>query len=121
MRRLLFCVFMAGVLTAVMPSLSLALDGVMRTDKKGEDAFNSRCRLCHGEKGSGTDKGPPLVHRIYHPGHHSDLSFKLAVQRGVRAHHWRFGDMPRIEGVADEEIEAIIRFIRSLQKGAGIF
>lgn len=89
--------------------------------KAGEEVFNKKCSHCHGIKGSGTDKGPPLVHVIYRSGHHSDLSFRLAVQNGVRAHHWRFGDMPPVEGVAGNEIEEIIKYIRTLQREAGIF
>ncbi len=89
---------------------------------KGEALFNANCAKCHGVKGVGTDKGPPLVHRIYHPNHHADLSFRWAIEKGVRAHHWGFGDMPRVEGVkSPEEIELIIRYVRSIQKEAGIF
>ena len=42
--------------------------------------------------------GPPLVHKIYQPGHRSDMAFVLAAQNGVRAHHWPFGNRPPVEG-----------------------
>ena len=37
---------------------------------------------------------PPLVHKLYEPGHHSDMAFIMAAKNGVRSHHWRFGNMP---------------------------
>ena len=88
---------------------------------RGEVIFNKYCVQCHGAKGAGTDKGPPLVHKIYHPGHHADITFYLAADRGVKAHHWGFGDMPRVEGVKKEEVAMIISYVRQLQKEAGIF
>lgn len=86
----------------------------------GERVFTARCVACHGARGVGTDSGPPLVHKIYRPSHHGDFSFNLAVTRGVRAHHWKFGDMKKVEGVTRAEIEAIIAYVRALQREAGI-
>lgn len=88
---------------------------------KGESIYNEHCSVCHGEKGVGTDTGPPLVHKIYRPKHHANQSFHRAVKVGVRAHHWRFGNMPKIVGVSKEEIGMIIKYVRGLQKEAGIF
>ena len=45
----------------------------------------------------------------------------LAARRGVRAHHWGFGDMPPVEGVTDADIAAIIAYVRTLQKANGVF
>jgi len=87
----------------------------------GEAVYRAHCVQCHGMQATGTDKGPPLVHRFYHPNHHADITFRWAVQRGVRAHHWRFGDMPKIQGIGPEETEAVIAYIRGLQKKAGIY
>lgn len=87
----------------------------------GAELFGKHCVKCHGEGAKGTDKGPPLVNKIYHPNHHADLSFRWAIERGVRAHHWKFGDMPKVEGVSSSEIDALIKYIRGLQKAAGIF
>jgi hypothetical protein len=60
------------------------------------------------------------VHRIYEPDHHADPAFQLAVARGVRAHHWRFGDMAPVPGVSESDVTAIIGYIRWLQRQAGI-
>ena len=64
--------------------------------------------------------GPPLVHNIYNSGHHADASFHFAVRAGARQHHWRFGDMPPQEQVTDDEVPAIIAYVRELQQANGI-
>lgn len=84
-------------------------------------AFQVNCAECHGSNGSGRDGiAPPLVHNIYQPSHHGDIAFTLAVRHGVRAHHWRFGDMPPLERVGDESIAEITAYIRELQRANGI-
>jgi mono/diheme cytochrome c family protein len=88
--------------------------------ERGEQLFAAHCAVCHGPVGEGTTTGPPLVHIIYEPGHHSDESFHLAVQRGVQAHHWDFGPMPPVSGLSREEVTDIIAYIRDLQREAGI-
>ena len=69
---------------------------------------------------AGSDKGPPLVHKIYEPSHHGEESFYLAVRQGVRSHHWPFGDMPPVDGLSDDEVGRIIAYVRELQRAAGI-
>jgi mono/diheme cytochrome c family protein len=86
----------------------------------GKAAFESRCAVCHGENGAGSDKGPPLIHKIYEPGHHGDQAFWLAARNGVRSHHWRFGDMPPVEGVSDTQLGWIVKYIREVQSANGI-
>ena len=96
--------------------------GVMPEELKiGEEKFNSYCSRCHGLKGKGTDHGPPLVHKIYEPNHHGDFAFQRAAAQGVRAHHWNFGNMPKIEGVKPEDVNEIIHYVRWLQRQAGIY
>ena len=86
----------------------------------GERRYDQYCRICHGPLGTGTDAGPPLVHRIYEPGHHSDAAFRLAITRGVRAHHWGFGNMPPMPAMDSVEIAGVIAYVRWLQGKAGI-
>ncbi|RMH37928.1 MAG: cytochrome c [Nitrospirae bacterium] len=86
----------------------------------GEQKYAIFCSGCHGIEGQGTDHGPPLVHKIYEPSHHSDLAFQRAAANGVRAHHWNFGDMPPIEGITSHDVTEITRYIRWLQRQAGI-
>lgn len=87
----------------------------------GGTLFRQTCAVCHGVDLKGTNQGPPFLDRLYHPNHHSDASFRLAVQRGVIAHHWPFGNMPKIEGLSDQQIEAIITYVRDQQQQAGLY
>lgn len=87
----------------------------------GEAKFKANCAACHGGGGVGTSQGPPLVHKIYEPNHHGDAAFQRAAATGVRAHHWEFGNMPKIETVTPEDVDQIIQYVRWLQKQAGIF
>jgi mono/diheme cytochrome c family protein len=86
----------------------------------GETKFSAHCAACHGPRAVGTAQGPPLVHKIYEPSHHADVAFQRAALNGVRAHHWDFGNMPKIEGVSPEDVDQIIKYIRWLQRQAGI-
>jgi mono/diheme cytochrome c family protein len=87
----------------------------------GEAKFRANCAACHGVRAVGTKQGPPLVHKIYEPNHHADMAFQRAAENGVRAHHWEFGNMPKIEGVTSADVEQIIRYVRWLQREAGIY
>ncbi len=88
--------------------------------EEGERLFDRFCAACHGARASGTEQGPPLVHRVYEPAHHGDYAFVRAVTTGVRAHHWSFGDMPPVEEIEPEQIIKVIGYIRLLQREAGI-
>lgn len=88
----------------------------------GKLAFQSNCLTCHGENAVGQlGVAPPLIHKIYEPSHHGDESFQRAVTVGVRAHHWKFGNMPAIEGLTRGDVKAIIAYVRELQEVNGIF
>ena len=127
LRRLALGLFCAAALsplaTASGPQqpASVALPAMTPALNLGKMAYEAACAVCHGRNGVGTDKGPPFLHRVYHPGHHGDGAFYLAPKRGVRAHHWPFGDMPPVTGVSDAQIEKITAYIRALQKANGIF
>lgn len=88
--------------------------------REGKAVFDETCAACHGANASGTEQGPPLVHDIYNPGHHADLAFARAVQQGVRAHHWRFGNMPAQPHVSEAEVERVVQYVRELQRANGI-
>ena len=87
----------------------------------GQRIFEAKCADCHGANAAG-QKGiaPPLVHKVYGPSHHSDMAFVLAAKNGVRAHHWQFGNMPRIEGITDGEVKLVATYVRELQRENGI-
>jgi mono/diheme cytochrome c family protein len=86
----------------------------------GETTFNANCAACHGKQAVGTDHGPPFINKIYEPNHHGDQAFQLAAANGVKAHHWEFGNMPKVEGVAPGDVDQIVKYVRWLQRQAGI-
>jgi len=89
--------------------------------REGEGFYNANCAACHGPKGTGTQTGPPLVHIIYEPNHHSDAAFRRAAELGVVPHHWSFGPMPPVAGVTDADMDRIIGYVRWLQRQGGIY
>jgi len=86
----------------------------------GQKLFAKNCARCHGRGAKGTDQGPPFIHDIYKPGHHNDASFYRAVEKGVRAHHWQFGDMPPITDLPKSDLAEIINYVRHEQRKSGI-
>ena len=128
-------VWMVGVGLAVMVAALAACEsnatnqdatkpagGAMPAEvQAGEAKFSANCAACHGVRGVGTKQGPPLVHKIYEPNHHADVAFHRAAENGVRAHHWEFGNMPKIEGVTQPDVEQIIGYVRWLQREAGVY
>ncbi|GGF68589.1 MAG: cytochrome c [Terasakiella sp.] len=86
----------------------------------GKRTFSKNCESCHGENGSGSEQGPPLIHDIYNPGHHGDESFYRAAVSGVTSHHWNYGNMPAQPQVSQYDMENIINFIREVQSQNGI-
>lgn len=86
---------------------------------RGADIYEAKCAECHGSDLRGTDKGPSHLSEVYEPNHHADGAFILAIQRGAPAHHWRFGDMPRIDGLDGDDIAAVTAFVREQQRVHG--
>ncbi len=87
----------------------------------GRAVFETNCLQCHGEYALGTEQGPPLLHRYYEPGHHSDVAFQRAVAFGVQPHHWDFGPMPPVAGLSPDDVLAVTGYVRWLQRQAGIY
>ena len=102
-------------------STNVVIPDLTAQAKAGEALFAANCAECHGVNASGTNAGPPLVHKIYEPNHHGDLAFQLAAKQGVRAHHWPYGDMPPVPSVTEQDVNNIVAYVRSLQKANGIF
>jgi mono/diheme cytochrome c family protein len=99
---------------------ALVVPELTSEQETGRVLFDANCATCHGPNASGPDQGPPLVHQIYEPSHHGDMAFLLAARQGVRAHHWRFGNMPAIESVSDGDVQRITAYVRALQRANGI-
>ena len=102
-------------LQVVIPTLNL-------TEQNGERSFNTHCASCHGVNAAGkADLGPSFINKIYEPSHHGDDAFVLAAKNGVRAHHWRFGNMPPVLSASDNDLVDIIAYVRAIQKANGIY
>lgn len=94
--------------------------GLMPNPGAGKPLYEKNCASCHGADLKGGNQGPPFLHRIYEPSHHSDIAFQLAVKNGVRAHHWKFGDMKPVPGVSPDDVAHITAYIRMQQRRIGI-
>jgi mono/diheme cytochrome c family protein len=87
----------------------------------GKSLFEENCGSCHGVWGKGTDSGPALMHKFYVPSHHGDQAFYQAGLKGVRSHHWNFGDMPPVPGISSRALDKIVPYIRWLQKETKVY
>ena len=86
---------------------------------RGAEVYAESCASCHGADLRGTDIGPSHLSIVYEPNHHGDDAFRSAIANGARQHHWPFGDMPAVEGFSDDDVEAVIAFVRSEQQRQG--
>ena len=86
----------------------------------GQSLYEKNCSSCHGTWGDGSDKGPPLMHKLYLPSHHGDQAFYRAAMKGARAHHWGFGDMPAVKGISQRALNKIVPYVRWLQEQSDI-
>lgn len=109
----------ATIALILLPIAAVAC-GAGSPEQEGERLFADNCARCHGAGADGTLLGPPLVHRIYEPGHHADFTFYNAVKNGVVSHHWDFGDMPPVAGLSEDDVTQIIAYVRGLQREGGI-
>lgn len=85
----------------------------------GEPLYQSNCASCHGTDLRGTDTGPSHLSIVYEPNHHGDVAFVLAARNGVAQHHWRFGDMAPVPGLSDDDLAAIVAYVRENQRISG--
>jgi len=104
----------------VRQNLFLPEDNYAADARRGKTIYHDTCVVCHGTRARGSRQGPPLVHSTYHPAHHHDLAFHLAVKNGVKQHHWQFGHMPPVTGVTPEQVSDIVAYVRDEQRKAGI-
>ena len=94
-------------------------NGGSASAEDGSALYAARCAACHGADLRGTGMGPSQLSIVYEPKHHSDDSFRAAIRNGVSPHHWDFGPMPAVSGLDDDEITAIIAYIREAQQREG--
>lgn len=87
----------------------------------GKMAFESVCAKCHSVSLRGTDNGPPLLHPYYAPGAgHGDDVILATISNGRKGHHWKFGDMPKPEGLKPGQEKDVLTYVRAMQAANGI-
>ncbi len=111
----------SGAESAGSETVSVAVPELSDVAGQGAELFTANCSECHGATAGGSSQGPPLVDKIYEPGHHADFSFVRAVDVGSPQHHWQFGDMEPVPGLSAEDVNKIICYVRELQYANGIF
>lgn len=87
----------------------------------GQGLFVANCASCHGPSLRGTDQGPPLLHAWYAAGAgHDDTQVLKVIGNGTQGHMWKFGDMPKPDGVKAGQEKDILAYIRAMQAANGI-
>ncbi len=111
-------VIVVGASTAVAAALLAACggDGPKTPLERGEAVYGANCAQCHGADLAGTERGPSLLEPIYAPDQLSDEQFAAAIHDGVDEERWEFGPMPANGSISDEQIEAILTFVRAEQR-----
>lgn len=100
---------------------ALATPALSAQAQTGRKVFEQACASCHGTALRGTDAAPPLLHPFYAPGSgHGDDLVLAAIRDGAKAHHWKFGDMPKPEGVPAGREQDVLAYIRAVQAANGL-
>ncbi len=86
----------------------------------GKAAFEQVCATCHGTALRGSDTAPPLLHKFYEIGSgHGDDVILAAATGGAKSHMWKFGDMPKPEGLKPGQEKDVLTYIRAMQAANG--
>ncbi len=118
-RLALCCALAALVLSSCVDEIGAIAPQDRGQVAAGRVLYADTCASCHGTELRGTSSGPSLLSEIYEPNHHADGAFLSAVLRGSLAHHWRFGDMPPVAGLTQDDVAAIVAFVREQQRVQG--
>jgi mono/diheme cytochrome c family protein len=102
-------------ITVAFSSIAAACgaDGPRTELERGEAVYGGNCAQCHGGDLGGTDRGPSLLEPIYELDRLSDADVADAVRNGVEQRRWSFGPMPANGALTDEQIDAIVAFVRA--------
>jgi mono/diheme cytochrome c family protein len=110
---------MAVLITVVLAAAAGACGADANTDgDRGAAIYGANCASCHGAALEGTNLGPSLLDPVYAPDQLNDDEFRRAVRNGVEETRWDFGPMPANGGLGDEQIDAMLGFVRASQGAA---
>jgi mono/diheme cytochrome c family protein len=107
----------AGTVMLAAAGAACGADGPRTALERGEAIYAANCALCHGGDLAGSDRGPSLLDPVYGPDQLSDTQFADAVRNGVDERLWDFGAMPGNGSYTDDQIAALIAFVRAEQAG----
>jgi len=91
-----------GVIVMASAAFAQAVD-------PGRQAFEVRCGRCHGGDGNGGEMGPSILTRLAARG---DEQLAMLIREGLPG-----SGMPPQGVVADPEMTALVKFLRSIQRG----
>src|ERR1700676_68862 len=101
MKYLPFCLFLLSQVGGLAQQAAVA---------PGPKSFQSRCSICHGGDGAGSERGPSII--AYIAGN-PDEQIAMTIRRGVRA-------MPAHD-IADPEMNDLVAFLHTLRPaGTGV-
>jgi mono/diheme cytochrome c family protein len=109
---------LVATVAAASVGIACGADGPRTTLERGEATYRASCAQCHGGDLSGTDRGPSLLEPVYGPVQLTDAELADAIRNGVEEDLWEFGPMPANGALGDEQIDAIVEFVRSEQHDA---
>ncbi|MBI5088141.1 MAG: cytochrome c [Actinobacteria bacterium] len=116
MRRTAHLVLVASAVVAGAACGSDPGDSPGAAPPDGSALYSANCAACHGTDLRGTLSGPSFLDPVYEPASTPDQSFRAAVDHGVLQKRWNFGAMAPVAGLDDDEVTAIIAFIRAGQQ-----
>ena len=79
----------------------------------GQALYRQHCSTCHGEKASGSGRGPSLIDSGLADGKFARMTFHLVVRQGRRAPEGKYGSMPGFD-LSFNQIETIVRYLREV-------
>lgn len=111
-------VIAAGVTVALgMLAAACGADGPGTALERGERIYAANCAQCHGGDLAGSERGPSLLLEVYGPAELADAEMADAIRNGVEQRLFEFGPMAGNGALRDEQIDAVVTFVRAEQSG----
>jgi len=83
--------------------------------------FANNCAACHGQAADGVDdRGPSLLEAAYLIEALPDEALATAIREGVASSQDRWAPMPAFPRFDDAELEAVVGYVRELQRRAAL-
>ena len=117
--RPLLCGAIVSLLAAACGDGDVTVPDLPGDAAAGAVVYEQSCAGCHGADGSGADAGPGLLVPEYSLPGFDDTALVTAIVNGVAADEGRYGGMPMIRGLSDQDLADLIAFVRELQRDSG--